>query len=57
MDLETGATTEAFVRDMGNVFTETEGLSIAEGETGTAFHYLDVAIVSRSVIRMYVPDA
>lgn len=57
VDLETGATTEAFVRDMGNVFTETEGLSVSEDETGTAFHYLDVAIVSRAVIRTYVPDA
>ena len=54
VDLETGETTEAFVRDMGNVFTETEGLSITEGEGGTVFHYLDVAIVSKAVIRTYV---
>ena len=41
---------------MGNVFTETEGLSIAEGEHGTVFHYLDVAIVSKAVIRTYVME-
>ena len=53
VDLETGETTEAFVRDMGNVFTEAEGLSIAESESGTLFHYLDVAFVSKAVIRTY----
>ena len=53
VDLETGETTEAFVRNMGNVYTETEGLSIAEGESGTVFHYLDVAFVSRTAIRTY----
>ena len=53
VDLETGETTEAFVRDMGNVFTEAEGLSIAESENGTVFHYLDVAFVSKTVIRTY----
>ena len=56
VDLETGETTETFVRDMGNVFTETEGLSIAENGSGTVFHYLDVAIVSKAVIRTYVME-
>ena len=56
VDLETGETTEAFVRDMGNVFTEAEGLSIAESENGTVFQYLDVAFVSKAVIRTYVTE-
>jgi outer membrane protein assembly factor BamB len=53
VDLETGETTEAFVRDMGNVFTEAEGLSVAESANGPIFHYLDVAFVSKAVIRTY----
>ncbi len=53
VDLETGETTEAFVRDMGNVFTEAEGLSVAESESGPVFHFLDVAFVSKAVIRTY----
>ena len=38
---------------MGNVFTEAEGLSVAESESGPVFHFLDVAFVSKAVIRTY----
>ncbi len=53
VDLATGETTEAFVRDMGNAFTEAEGLSIREDENGALFRFLDVALVSKTMIRTY----
>ncbi|MBR5427004.1 MAG: hypothetical protein IK118_01540 [Clostridia bacterium] len=55
VDLATGETTEAFVRDMGNAFTEAEGLSIGEGEDGVLFRFLDVALASKTMIRTYRP--
>ncbi|MCR5689877.1 MAG: hypothetical protein K6G71_06465 [Clostridiales bacterium] len=57
VDLETGETTEAFVRETGSVFTEAEGLSIAGSESGTVFYYLDVVFVSKTVIGTYVTRA
>ncbi len=53
VDLATGKTTQAFVREMGNSFTETEGLSICETDNGVLFHYVDVLFASRTVIRTY----
>ena len=53
VDLKTGETKEAFVRNMGNTFTEAEGLSITETETGTQFRYVDVFFASKTVIRTY----
>ena len=53
VDLLTGETTAAIVRDMGNTFTEAEGLAIRETENGVWFHYLDVAFASKTIIRTY----
>ena len=54
VDLETGKTSVCFVRDMGNAFTEAEGLVIRKTEDEVLFHYLDVALASRTAIRTYV---
>ena len=56
VDLLTGETTAAIVRDMGNSFTEAEGLAIRETENGVWFHYLDVAFASKTIIRTYSLD-
>ena len=53
IDLETGETTEAFVREMGNGFTEAEGLSISEDKNGIVFRYVDLELVFKTVIRTY----
>ncbi len=53
VDLATGETTAAFVRNMGNAFTEAEGLSILQSADGVRFCYLDVAFASRTMIRTY----
>ncbi len=54
VDLETGKTSVCFVRDMGNAFTEAEGLVVSKTEDEVLFHYLDVAPASRTAIRTYV---
>ena len=54
VDLGTGETSVCFVRDMGNAFTEAEGLVISENGNEVLFHYLDVALASRTAIRTYV---
>ena len=53
-DLATGKTSACFVREMGNAFTEAEGLVISKTENEVLFHYLDVALASRTAIRTYV---
>ena len=53
VDLATGETTQAFVREMGNTFTEAEGISVWEDETGIRVYYLDVAYFSKAMIRTY----
>ena len=53
VDLLTGETTAAIVRNMGNAITEAEGLAIRETEGGVLFHYLDVAFASKTMIRTY----
>lgn len=53
VDLGTGETSVCFVRDMGNVFTEAEGLAVEKNGSGTLFHYLDVAFASETAIRTY----
>ena len=53
VDLATGETTAAIVRNMGNAITEAEGLAICETASGVLFHYLDVAFVSKTIIRTY----
>ena len=53
VDLATGETTEAIVRNMGNTFTEAEGLSINENGDGALFIYNDVCFASKTVIRIY----
>lgn len=53
VDLATGKTTPAFVRKMGNAFSEAEGLSIWETENGVLFHYIDLAFLSKTIIRTY----
>lgn len=53
VDLATGETAEAFARDMGNGFTEAEGLCITQTDGTAEFHYLDVLLASKTVIRTY----
>ena len=53
VDLATGETTAAFVRNMGNAITEAEGIAILDSEAGAAFLYLDVAYYSKAMIRTY----
>ncbi len=53
VDLNSGETKEAFIRDMGNGFTEAEGLCISENEGKVYIHYNDVFFVSKTVIRTY----
>ena len=53
VDLATGKTETAFVRDMGNAFTEAEGLAVRDTGNGVLFYCLDVAFASRTVIRTY----
>lgn len=53
VDLLTGETTAAIVRSMGNAVTEAKGLAIQKTEGGALFHYLDVAFVSKTIIRTY----
>ena len=53
VDLGTGETSERFIRDMGNAFTEAEGLAVSRSGDGVLFHYLDVALASRAAIRTY----
>ena len=53
VDLRTGETREAFVRDTGNPATEAEGLCIGRRDGTVYFHYVDVPIVSGTMIRTY----
>lgn len=53
VDLCTGETKEAFVRDTGNAATEAEGLAIRQEGDAAYFHYLDVPVASRTIIRSY----
>ena len=53
VDLGTGETTEAFVRETGTPLTEAEGLCISQEDGEVFFHYLDVPFASRTVIRTY----
>ena len=53
VDLVTGETTEAFVRETGTPLTEAEGLCISQKDGEVYFHYLDVPFASQTVIRTY----
>ena len=53
VDIATGKTETAFVRDMGNAFTEAEGLAVRDTGSGVLFCFLDVPFASRTVIRTY----
>ncbi len=53
VDLQTGETKEAFLRDTGNAATEAEGLAVSQKDGKVYFHYLDVPFFSRTVIRTY----
>ena len=53
VDLATGETTEAIIRNMGNSITEAEGLAITETGTGAMFYYNDVTFASKTIIRVY----
>ena len=53
VDIATGKTETAFVRDMGNAFTESEGLAVRDTGSGVLFCFLDVPFASRTVIRTY----
>ena len=53
VDLGTGETKEAFVRDTGNAATEAEGLCISREDGAVFFHYLDVPLASETIIRTY----
>ena len=54
VDLSTGRTAACFVRDMGNVITEAEGLAIGKNGNEILFHYLDVVQGAKVSIRTYV---
>ncbi len=54
VDLSTGKTSVCFVRDMGNMLTEAEGLAIGKNENEILFHYLDVVQGARTSVRTYV---
>ena len=56
VDLNTGETKEAFVRDTGDATTEAEGLVIRSLDGTVRFYYLDVAFVSKTIIRAYCFD-
>ena len=53
VDLNSGEVKETFIRDMGNGFTEAEGLCIIEKEGNVYFNYNDVLFASKTVIRTY----
>ena len=53
VDLHTGETQEAFVRDTGSGATEAEGLCISRTDGAAYLHCTDVPFVSRTVIRTY----
>ena len=54
VDLTTGQTNEAFVRDTGDGTAEAEGLAISQTDDGTVyFHYVDVAFASKTILRRY----
>ncbi|MBQ7639197.1 MAG: hypothetical protein IJS90_09890 [Clostridia bacterium] len=53
VDLETGETKEAFIRNTGNAATEAEGLSISQKDGTVYFHYVDVPFASKTVVRTY----
>ena len=53
VDLNTGETTEAVIRNMGNGFTEAEGLCITGAGDKTLFIYNDVTFASKTIIRIY----
>ena len=53
VDLRTGETKEAFIRDTGNAATEAEGLAILQMDGAVYFHYLDVPIATKTIIRTY----
>jgi hypothetical protein len=54
VDLTTGQTKEAFVRDTGDGTAEAEGLAISQTDDGAAyFHYVDVAFASKTILRRY----
>ncbi len=53
VDLASGETNEAFIRNMGNGFTEAEGLCVSQAEGAAFFHYLDVPFASKTIIRSY----
>ncbi|MBQ6268037.1 MAG: hypothetical protein IJK64_09760 [Clostridia bacterium] len=53
VDLATGETREAFVRDTGNETTEAEGLVIYEADGKTYFCYVDVVWLCNASIRIY----
>ncbi|MCR5042159.1 MAG: hypothetical protein K6C36_08710 [Clostridia bacterium] len=53
VDLRTGETQEAFIRDTGNPATEAEGLAVSQSDGEVLFHYLDVPVASKTIIRTY----
>ena len=57
VDLATGETKEAFVRDTGNAGTEAEGLCVSCTDGEIRFHYLDVVPLARTTVRTYASAA
>ena len=53
VDLSTGETKEAFIRETGSPATEAEGLCISRKNGAVYFHYLDVPVASKTVISIY----
>ena len=53
VDLRTGETKPAFVRDTGDGTAEAEGLCISRADGGVFLHCTDVPFASRTVIRTY----
>ena len=57
VDLATGETKEAFVRETGNPLFEAEGLCIEQGGAGALFHYVDVVFPAKTAVRTYAEGA
>lgn len=54
VNLNTGETKEAVIRDMGSSTAEAEGLCISAADGKAVFTYLDVYLASKTVIGTYV---
>lgn len=53
VDLHSGETKEAVIRDVGNGFSEAEGICIYENDGNASVSYVDVLLASKTVIRNY----